>query len=970
MDTNRWQRLEEVFHAALDRPVAEREAFVRGSCGDDAELFREVMHLLAADESPHSLLDLHAVDALGGDPSTLPEGTRLGAYRVVRRIGSGGMGIVYLAERADGQFEQRVALKVIKRGMDSNTILARFHAERRILARLQHPNIARLLDGGVTDDGLPYFTMEYVDGVTITRYCDDKHLSIEARLDLFQEVCTAVQYAHGRLVVHRDLKPSNILVTADGQVKLLDFGIARVMGEDDEGITRSGQRVMTPAYASPEQVRGEPVTTASDVYSLGVVLYELLCGRHPHRDTVSTPAELERAISTASAEKPSKFAARLDARAAGPTPTSADEIARVRGLPPARLRRRLEGDLDTICLVALRKEPDRRYASASRFLDDIRGHLAGRPVSARPDTVRYRFGKFVNRNRVAVAATAAMWVLVAALTAVYTTRLARERDHARLEAQKAAEVSRFLASLFEGADPYQSRGESVTAREMLDRGRERVRTELAGQPDVVADMLRVIGLSYQNLGLFDEALAAFEESVALNEQLYGGGDPRVALALATEAAVYNDRGDYEKAEALGQRSVAIARGVEHGNDEALASGLNVLGAAVNMQGRFDEAEAFYRESIEASKRLEGPRSVKASTTMNNLALLLHEQSRYDDAEVLFKEALATQEAVYGARHPETATTRYNYAQLFADTGRLEQAKTMWEEVLATDRALYPGGHPNIAFTLSAYARLLSRLGEFEQAEKLEREALDIRRHYHGDTHPDVAYSMGSLARVLLEQARYDEAERLFRDALAMHMETNGPQHPILGSVRNDIGKLLYERGDYVAAEKMHREALAFLRSIDGGEDRNALAVSMMRLANDLSALGQMEEADSLARNGLALTRRLHNDRGQWAAAGFVDVAAIRFEMGAVAEAETLFAEGLKRLRALESGEPARPRDVRALLGLGRCRLAAGDVAGAEARFREALEIERRYRRPGHPGIARAEAALAEAVTASAAPAAP
>jgi serine/threonine-protein kinase len=924
-------------------------------------LFREAMRLLEADESPHSLLDRRAIDALGDDRPGLPEGTRIGPYRVIRPIGSGGMGTVYLAERADGQFDQRVALKVIKRGMDSNTILARFHAERRILARLQHPNIARLIDGGVTVEGLPYFTMEYVDGSTITRYCDDHRLSVEGRLDLFQNVCAAVQYAHGSLVIHRDLKPSNMLVTGEGQVKLLDFGIARVMGEDDEGLTRSGQRVMTPAYASPEQIRGEPVTTATDVYSLGVVLYELLCGRHPHRDTATTPAELEHAISTAPAEKPSKFGVRAGSGTSA-TAVSADEIARARGLPPARLRRRLEGDLDTICLTALRKEPERRYTSAGRLLDDIRSHLAGRPVSARPDTMRYRAAKFVRRNRATVFASSALVVLVAALTVVYTTRLARERDRARLEARKAAEVSAFLTSLFEGADPYQSRGESVTAREMLDRGLGRVRAELEGHPDVVAEMLRVIGLSYQNLGLFDEALAAYEEGAALCERLYGGDDLRLATVLAAIAYVHNEQGEYAKGEEVGRRAAAIARSLGRDGDSALAAGLDAQAWAIDGQGRYAEAEPLYRESIEASKRLEGEKSAKAASTMNNLALLLHEMSRYQEAESLFVEALKTQEEIYGERHPETAATRYNYAQILADTGRLEQAKATWEVVLATDRALYPDGHPNSAFVLSAYARLLSRLGDFDRAEEMEREALAIRRSYHGDTHPDVAYSMGSLARVLLEQAEFDESERLMRDALAMHIETNGREHPIVGAMMNDIGRLLYERGDYVAAEKMHREALTFLRSIVGSEDRNAVAVSMIRLGNDLAALGRLVEADSLARNGLALTRRLHNDRGPWAAAGFVDVAAIRLRLGAVAEAESLFAEGLKRLRAMEPGGTARPRDVRALIGLGRCRLAAGDVVGAETYFREAVDIERRYRRPGHPRIAMAEAALAEART--------
>jgi serine/threonine-protein kinase len=954
MDTDRWHKIEVVFHAALERPAAEREAFVQASCDGDGALAAEVMALLAADQSPHSLLERRAVDAVGELRPALPEGTRVGSYRVLERVAVGGMGAVYLAERADGQFEQRVALKVIRRGMDSESSLARFHAERRILARLQHPNIARLIDGGLTGDGLPYFTMEYVDGRPITDYSDENRLSIEQRLELFQHVCASVQYAHGSLIVHRDLKPSNILVTRDGEVKLLDFGIAHVMGEDEAGLTRTGQRVMTPAYASPEQVRGEPVTTASDVYSLGVVLYELLCGRHPHRDTASTPAELERAISTAPVEKPSKLV--TDGEPA------AEDVANARRSQPRKLRKRLEGDLDTICLTALRKEPERRYASVSRFLDDIRNHMAGQPVSARPDTMLYRTGKFVRRNRVAVATAAGLGVLLIALTAFYTTRLAHERDRARLEARKAEEVSRFLSGLFASADPSHSRGESITAREMLDDGRGRVRRELAGQPAVAAEMLRVIGVAYQNLGLFAEADSAFAECLELHRH-DPGEDAAEALALAAIGALRNERGEYAEGERLGQQAVAIGRALGRAGLEALASGLDVLGSAINGQGRFAAAETHYRESVETWKQLHGPQSEDASVVMNNLALLFHEQSRYDEAEVVFQEALATQDRVFGPRHPETASTRYNYAQLLADTGHLEPAKAMWEEVLATDRALYPDGHPNIAYTLSAYARLLSRLGEFEKAETFEREALGIRKHFHGEDHPDVAYSMGSLARVLLEQARYDEAEALFRGALAKHLALNGPDHPIVGSVMNDIGKLLYERGQYDAAEKMHREALAFFRTVKAEEELNAMAVSMLRLANDLAAVGRLAEADTLAANGLALTRRLHSDRGHWAAAGFVDVANIRFQMGAVAQAETLFAVGLERLRALESSSPARPRDVRALLGLGRCRLAQDDVAGAEARFREAVEIERRYRRPGHPGIARAEAALAEAIAA-------
>lgn len=953
MSTERWKRVEALFHDALERPAGEREAFLRDACADDGALYHEVIALLDADGAPHSLLDAHAVDAVDAPSpawqAALPAGTRVGPYGIVEAIGVGGMGVVYLAARADGQFEQRVALKLIKRGMDSDSILSRFHAERSILARLQHPNIASLLDGGVTDDGLPFFTMEYVGGKPITQYCDDKQLSVEQRLDLFQSVCAAVQYAHGNLVVHRDLKPSNILVTHDGHVKLLDFGIARVLGEDDHGLTRSGQRVMTPAYASPEQVRGEPVTTASDVYSLGVLLYELLCGRHPHRDTTSTAAELERAIAETPAERPSRSLEQ----------ETIASVARARRVAPARLRRRLEGDLDNICLTALRKEPERRYTSPGRLLDDIRRHLSGRPVRARPDTVGYRAGKFVRRNRVGVAATAAFVILVTALSVLYTVRLASERDRARREAAKAAEVSTFLAGLFAAADPYTSRGEAITAREMLDKGRDRVHEELAGQPDVRAEMLKAIGTAYGNLGLYEDAAQALQESLALRAQAGGEHEAEAVQSAVALLSVLNEAGRYEEADSLGRWAVEMARTLP--DRDSLSGALFMLGLSMNHRGDFDGAERLYREALAIRTREGGQDSPEASPVMNNLALLLHEQSRYAEADSIFRRALSIQEGAFGKRHPETATTRYNYAQLLGDRGQLSEARTMWDEVLATDRALYPEGHPAIGFTLSAYGRLLSRMGEFETAEKLQREALDIRRGYHGDEHADVAYSLGSLGRALRDQGYWDEAEAHLREAFALHARVNGRDHPVLGNLMNAIGSIQYDRGDYVAADTSFANSLAFQRSVAGGRERNQMSVSLTGRAMVLAATGRLSQAEALAREGLAIARRLHGDKGMGVASAKIQLAGVLLGKGETSAAESLFTDALALMRALESGAPARPRDTRALLGLGRCRLAAGDAASAEARFREALDVCRRYLREGHPGIARAEIALAEAL---------
>ncbi len=958
MDAGRWKRIETIFHDALELPEEVRDSFVRLACSGDDALYKEVCALLAADDAPHSLLEGRAIDAVEPPRSgELPEGTRVGPYRVVGVIGTGGMGAVYLAERADGQFEQRVALKLIKRGMDSDLILARFHAERRILARLQHPNIATLLDGGMSEEGLPYFTMEYVDGRPINEYCDENRLTVEERLDLFQSVCAAVQYAHGSLVVHRDLKPSNILVTRDGHVKLLDFGIARVLDDDEDGLTRSGQRVMTPAYASPEQVRGEPVTTATDVYSLGVVLYELLCGRHPHRDTTSTPAELERAIAETAAERPSRFPSRLDATRAAASPES---VANARRLTPSRLQRRLEGDLDNICLTALRKEPERRYASVSQLLEDIRLHLQGRPVSARPDTVRYRFGKFVRRNRAGVAAVSTLIVLVAVMTTLYTTRLARERDRARLEAAKAAEVSRFLTSLFEAADPYTSRGETVTAREMLDRGSERVRTELGDQPDVLADMLETIGMAYGNLGVLDEAVDLLKEAYALRVKVDGESSRKAVETTVRLTEVLVGTGAYAEAESIGTHAVAVSR--QMGDRTALCAALGSLAQAVNYQGRFDDAEGMYRESIRIRSQILPPDSADASPVVNNFALMMHEMSRYAEADTLFRRALGAQEKIYGLRHPETNTTRYNYAQLLADEGYLTRACTMWEQVLATDRQLFPPGHPSIAFTLSAYGRSLARIGSYEEAIELQREALDIRRRNHGDEHPDVAYSLGALGRVLQDQAYYEEADRCYREAYGIQSRVN-PGHPILGALMNDRGALCYEIGDYATADSLLEASLVYQRSLANGEERNAMSVSLVRRADVLLAMGRVDEAEAAAREGVAISDRLHENQGMWAAGAKTKLANVLLVRGQVAEAETMFTNALANMRAMEVDSPARPRDIECLLGIGRCLLARGDPGSAEARFREALAIAKQYYRPGHSDTARIEIALAEALMA-------
>jgi serine/threonine-protein kinase len=491
-DAERWAEVDRLFAAALERPAAERDRFLEIAC--PAELRPAVSRLLAADAASGGFLERPVARLLGETASEAPApGRRLGPYRLLREIGTGGMGTVYLAVRDDAQYERQVAVKVLRAGLADPAARHRFLAERQILARLEHPAIARLYDGGTTADGRPYLVMEWIDGLPLTGYCDQNRLSIEARLSLFLQVAAAVQHAHQNLLVHRDLKPGNILVTAEGEPRLIDFGIAKQLAPEggDGNLTRTGLRLLTPSYASPEQVRGEAITTASDVYSLGVLLYELLAGRSPYRVEPGLLHEVERAICEEEPERPSQ--ALLRSPAAGPT---AEAIAAARGMRPAALRRRLAGDLDNVVLMALRKEPGRRYGSAAQLAADLERHLGDLPVLARPDTLAYRGRKFVQRHRAAVAAAGLSLLVLAGFVvslAAQGRRLARERDKARYALS-------FLVDVFEDADPHKTAGAALTAREILARGAARAAGELSRPPEVQAAALDAIGQLGLGLG--------------------------------------------------------------------------------------------------------------------------------------------------------------------------------------------------------------------------------------------------------------------------------------------------------------------------------------------------------------------------------------------------------------------------------------------------------------------------------------
>ncbi len=966
MDAARWTAVQTLFEAALDRTPAERDAFLRAACintdGEiDADLYAEVASLVNVEV--HSLLQGLAVDAVDLPAMLSMEDERVGPYRIVRELGRGGMGIVYLAERDDGAYEQAVALKLVKRGMDSESIVRRFEQERQILARLAHSGIARLLDGGLADDGRPYFAMEVVEGEPITAYCDARALGVEARLALFERVCDAVAYAHTRLIVHRDLKPSNILVIdgeAGPEVKLLDFGIARLLEHDGPGLTWSGLRPMTPEYAAPEQVRGEPVTTAADVYALGTLLYELLAGRRPHALDRKKPRDLEEAILSAEPSRPSlavRQAVTLDAED-GPRAVTPEGVAHTRATTPERLTRRLAGDLDTITLKALAKEPDARYSSAEALADDIGRYRRGIPVEARRATAGYRVRKFVMRHRVGVATTAGVVAVLAAVIGFYTLRLAAERDRAQLEADKATEVSAFLTGLFSLSDPAESRGAEITARQLLAEGAERIENELATQPEVQAQMYGTLGRVYQSLGLSNDAERLLQRSLALHERL--DTDP-LATARAQTALgdLAIDQGNYDVADSLLQRSLAAQRAGYDGPHEDLARTLQVQAALLQESGQWAAAEAPLLDALAMLRTLHDGDYDATADLLNSLGLTYFDLGRYDDSERYYAEALAMRRRLHGDLHPDVTQSLRQFSALQRRQRNYGEAEGLIREAIALDSQLVGLQHPTIGEDYYEYASLLKSTGRFEEATRVFNRTLAVDSVTIGGDHPFHALAIGELGMVRLAAGDAEGAVFYLRKALDLQRRVLPPNHPEIAAMLNKLGQALPRIGALEEGEQAIREALAIQRvSLD--EDHPAVLSTRSALASLLSSVDRDDEAIALHRDILVRRQRTQGNDSPDAARSTYNLAAALRAKGtpeALAEARTVIADAVTRYRAIF---PAESREMGyVLMEQADVLRASGETEEAATTYREADRVFRAALGDDHPILGRIERSLAD-----------
>ncbi len=840
----------ELFHRArarfeelIEQSGAERQAHLAALAESDPELAAAVADLLAADARASGFLDQPAVPTavhqwLAASAEETVLGQTIGPYRTVTLLGRGGMGEVYLAERADGQFDQRVALKVLRRGMDSDEILRRFLRERQLLARLEHPHIARLLDGGRAPDGRPFIVMERVEGEPITAWCSARKSTVDERLRLAITCCEAVEVAHRNLIVHRDLKPSNILVSAGGQVKLLDFGIAKLLGDDGEEtlLTRAGVHVLTPAYAAPEQILGGAITTATDVYALGVVLYELLTGALPHDRRVTTGVELAAKVSRETVERPST-AARKTAESIGDTE---DRNGR-------KLSRRLQGDLDTILLKALHRDPARRYASAAALGDDLRRHLEGQPVSARPDTVGYRAAKFVERHRwgVAAAVLIALSLVGGLAAALWQARLARA------QAQRAEEAQRFLTSIFRVAEPDRSKGAQLTARDLLDSGAARVDGELADEPELHAEMLKVLGNVYLQLALYPEALKLHEKALAIRRTLSDEPSWELAESYRRVGQTLHKTAEYEKARPFLERALAMHE--SRGDEPAMASTLNDLGNLSRAEGDLEGAERLLERAVVLRSRAEPLDSPELAKYLNNLALALQRQRKFPEAARVYERALAIHRKNEGELSSLVAGTEDNLAMVLNETGDLEGARAHNQIALAIAERLYDRPHPNQALFLNTAGFLAAKRDAHEEAVRFYERALAVYEQTLGLDHPDAAYTLQNLGRERALAGDPRAALALHQRALRIREKAYGPVHSNVATSLRDLSNTYLQMGDYAAAEDTLRRSAAIFRETTGPEDRRTTE-ALLDLGQILIRRGRTAEAEKVLRECLA-TRR-------------------------------------------------------------------------------------------------------------------
>jgi tetratricopeptide (TPR) repeat protein/tRNA A-37 threonylcarbamoyl transferase component Bud32 len=959
-----YQREAAIFDAAMDLPPGQRARYLDEACGEDAAFRRRMESLVSACDSKSDVLDSSAVSEAASAatalmPSIEKAGDRIGRYKLLQQIGEGGCGVVYMAEQLE-PVRRRVALKVIKLGLDTKAVVARFEAERQALALMDHPNIAKVLDAGATDTGRPYFVMDLVRGVKITEYCDEKKLSTRERLDLFIQVCGAIQHAHQKGIIHRDIKPSNILVSVNDGVtepKVIDFGVAKATSgqqlTDKTLFTAFEQFIGTPAYMSPEQavVSNVDIDTRSDIYALGVLLYELLTGKTPF-DAKELLAigldELRRKIREAEPQRPST---RLSTLADNELSTTAQR----RGLEAPKLVSELRGDLDWIVMKCLEKDRARRYETANGLSLDIQRHLKHEPVVACPPGSLYRLQKLVRRNKLVFAAGAGVvaallfglgistWMFVKERTAVREQSLLRQK--AQAEAARSQEVAQFLKETLKGLGPSVAwDGDRTLLQEMLRQMAERIGRGLTNQPDIAISLRLTLAETYEELGLYEperqiseQALLFAESSLGkesllaansatqlgwaewrlnklaqaeqhlrqgleLRRKLLGSEHALVADSLGKLSFVLANRKRPTESVNAAREAHTISKKLFGDNHPEVARSLAALGTVLRMAGRHDEAEPFARQALALHRRLLGDGHYDTTTALNKLAMVLMGQRKYSEAESLMRESLATQKKLLGEKHPELVLTLNLLGQTLSERKQAE-AEAVYREALEQQKKLHGDEDPAVAQSLDNLASALGDQGRHAEAEAIFSEALAMRKRLHGDEHPDVARSLENLGIVLGHQGKHVEAEAMHRKALTMRKKLLSDEHPDVGKSLFNLAFALHEQDKLADAETTYLEALTLQRKLGGGDP--SLANSLNNLGNVFDLQGKYAEAEVMHREALDLRKKLFGDAHAVVAQSLDNLAVALKHQNKLAHAEAMYREALAvRKKLLGDKDPA------------------------------------------------------------------
>ncbi len=837
------QYVKQTFEDAASKPESERFAFLDEACANDAELRREVESLL------NSLTQSGQFLEPPDEPTTMPHdntlaGKQIGPYRIERIIGEGGMGAVYKAVRDYGQYQKNVAIKVVRGALWNEHILERFELERETLARLQHPNIAQLLDGGTTDDGVPYVVMEYVEGIPLDAYCDEHQLDISERLKLFRTICSAVHYAHQNLIVHRDLKPGNILVDATATPKLLDFGIAKILDASQQveasEMTRAGLRFITPEYASPEQLRNENITTKSDIYSLGVVLFKLLTGKRPYDFRNQLPHEISRAVCEELPQRPStvvlKETSRLGNENTEPKP---EAVSALRDTNPHKLSRQLSGDLDNIILKALEKDHEKRYGSVEHLSEDIRRHLEGLPVFARNATLAYRVTKFVGRHKPGVAAAAT--IILLSVGGVLATLW--QASKATKEAAKAEQINLLLQEMLASADPAKS-GKDVTVVQTLDRAVERVERELVLQPEIAASVLHTIGETYLALGQYEKADRDLKHSLVLRQQVLGSEHEGIATVLHSLAFLAQLRSNHTEADSLYRRAIAMHRTMSPAPDNHLASMLSDYGTLLHERSENDKALQVLRESLEIFQGIGGNDSKEYAIALTNLGSALKDNGQLGAADSVYRLALDIMKRTLGEDHIDVAQAINNFAFVLVNEGNDDEAEKCFRQSLAIRKKVLGDKHPEVALALANLAGLILKKGNLDEAEQLSQESL---RLYRATVNPDnlrLSSSLVFLGRIANTKGNASRAEKYLTEALAIRKKVLPPGHYGILGTEAELGRAFTLQKRFIEAERLLTQAHEKLQTTMG-EKHQAPKTALNYLRELYRVWGKRGKANSI-----------------------------------------------------------------------------------------------------------------------------